>query len=61
MEFGVNTKFVLGLPRAKQLGLEHCQKKIRTVTPPLSGMIMITVSMVILIDGFPNQVAALNI
>jgi hypothetical protein len=29
MEFGVNTKFVLWLPRAKPIGLEHCQKKLR--------------------------------
>ena len=25
----MNTKFVLGLPRAKQLGLEHCKKNLR--------------------------------
>ena len=29
MEFGVNTKLVLGLPRAKQLGLKHCKKNLR--------------------------------
>ena len=55
MEFGVNTKFVLGLPRAKQLGLEHCKKNLRDCDhhrrppppSPLLGMIMITDSMVI--------------
>ena len=40
MEFGVNTKFVLGFSRAKQLGSEHCKK-----TPPsLPVMGMITYS-----------------
>ena len=29
MEFGADTKCVLGLPRAKQLGLEHCKKNLR--------------------------------
>ena len=29
--FGVNTKFVLGLPRAKQVGLEHAKKKTKEV------------------------------
>ena len=29
LEFGVNTKLVLGFPRAKQVGLEHCKKNLR--------------------------------
>ena len=27
IKFEVNTKFVLGLPKTKQLGLEHCKNK----------------------------------
>ena len=31
-EFGVNTKYVLGLPGATQIGLEHEEKNLRTMT-----------------------------
>ena len=29
----MNTKFVLGLPRAKQVGLEHAKKNLRRCEP----------------------------
>ena len=32
MEFGVNTKYVLGLPLATQIGLEHEETNLRTMT-----------------------------
>ena len=32
MELGVNTKYVLGLSSASQIGLEHDKKKLRTMT-----------------------------
>ena len=46
MELGVNTKFVLGLPRAKQVDLEH-KKNLRRcerwlADPPPLGMSMLT-------------------
>ena len=41
MEFGVDTKFVLGLPRANQLSSETCKKNLRDCDhhhqPPHSG------------------------
>ena len=45
----MNTKFVLGLNRPKQLGLEHLQKNLRGCDHhpriPLPGMVLITDSM----------------
>ena len=43
----MNTKCVLGLPRANQVGLEHAKKKPKEVGalargPPLLGMSMLT-------------------
>ena len=37
MEFGVNIKFVLGLPRAKQLGLDYGTviTTVNTLPPPV--------------------------
>ena len=32
MEFGVNKKYVFRLPKATQIGLEHREKNIRTMT-----------------------------
>ena len=50
IELGVNTKFVLWLPRAKQIGLEHRKKQPKKVWalthwPPPLGMSMLTDSM----------------
>ena len=49
----MNTKFVLGLPKAKQVGLEHVKKTQGGVSagvrnPPPPGMSMLTDSMVFL-------------
>ena len=49
----MNTKFVLGLPRAKQVGLDHAKKNLRRCErwlkdpPPLLGMSMLTDSLVL--------------
>ena len=64
MEFVVNTKFVLRLTRAKQLSLDHCKKSkvlwsAPSTTHPLSGMIMITDSMVVSFSWLPSSLSYL--
>ena len=57
----MNTKFVLGLPRANQVGLEHAKKRLRRCErwledpPPPLGMSMLTDSTVSFFEGFPKQ------
>ena len=51
MEFGVTTKYVLGLPEATHIGLEHDKKKPKDydhqpADPPPSGLTAVKDSMV---------------
>ena len=62
MEFGVNTKYVFGLLRAKQIGLEHEEKKpkdydndhCQPADPPPLGLTAVKDSMVfVVVETFP--------
>ena len=61
MKFGVNTKYVLGLSEATQIGLKHEEKIPKdfdpqpTDPPPPSGLTAVKDSMVFLfVETFPN-------
>ena len=61
MEFGVNTKYLLGLPWAAQIGFQHEEKTLRTMNttnpliPPPPPVTMAK-DLMFFFKGFPNWV-----